>query len=373
MIDGESIPKLVRMCSACPKMCRHVCPTFFAWRSDSPTPHGRALLVHYDEKRVRPLDERGIEVLYQCLECSHCLTWCLPEIDIAKIVETTRVRLVSESRQPAGLNRLESDVRKHHNPYGEKHSGRADWMEGRIGGKVSIAYFSGCTSAYREQQIAKDTVAVLSSLGYSVRVNPDEWCCGSPLLRTGFVETAMEQARHNMEVFNAMDVEEIVVTCPGCYRVLTKDYPAHGLEITKPIRHLSEVLESRIKDLESGSITGTVTYHDPCHLGRHCGIYEQPRSVINRVSGGKFVEMERSGDNAMCCGNGAGLRALFPDKAKAIGVERVHQALQIGADTLVTSCPFCKNMLSGQAGADLTVYDLSEFVIMAQKGEKVHK
>jgi len=373
VIDNESIPKMVRMCSSCPKMCRHVCPTFLAWRSDSPTPHGRALLVHYDEKGVRPLDERGIEVLYQCLECSHCLTWCLPEIDIAEIVETVRIRLVSEGRQPVGLNRLESTVKEHHNPYGEEHSKRTSWMEMQKGGKTSIAYFSGCTAAYREEQIAKDTVSVLSSLGYSVHVTPDEWCCGSPLLRTGFVETALEQARHNVEVFNSLDVDEIVVTCPGCYRVLTKDYPSHGLEISKPIRHLSELLDSRIKDLGSGKITGRITYHDPCHLGRHCGVYEQPRSVINRVSGGNLVEMERSGDNSMCCGNGAGLRTLFPEKAKIIGTERVHQAKQIGADTLVTACPFCKNMLASQAGPDLSVFDLSEFIVMAQKGERVHK
>jgi Fe-S oxidoreductase len=280
---------------------------------------------------------------------------------------------VDERRQPAELNQLESAVKEHHNPYGEKHSKRTRWINGPRAGKVSVAYFSGCTAAYREEQIAKDTVSVLSSLGYSVHVTSEEWCCGSPLLRTGFVETALEQARHNVEVFNSMDVEEIIVTCPGCYRVLSKDYPSHGLEISKPVRHLSELLESRIKDLGNGNIPGKVTYHDPCHLGRHSGIYGQPRTVINRASGGKLVEMERNSDNAMCCGNGAGLRTLFPDKAKVIGAERVQQAKQIGADIIVTACPFCKNMLASQAGTDLSVFDLSEFVLVAQKGEKVHR
>ena len=367
MIYDEDIAQQIRMCAACPKMCRHVCPTFLAWRSESPTPHGRALLLHQEITGTRPLDDRAIEVLYQCLECSHCLTWCLPEIDIADIVETRRRQLVEEGRFPSGLNPMVDSIRTHHNPYKEPHEKRTSWLKVPKKDGRSLVYFTGCTAAYREKSIAQDTVSVLSSLGYHIYIPEDEWCCGSPLLKTGFVEDALEQARHNVEILNNMDAEEIVVTCPGCYRVLTQDYPKHGLEINKPVRHIAELLQLHLKSLAEFEIDGPVTFHDSCHLGRHSGVYEQPREVIERVSKGALIEMERNRDNAMCCGNGAGLRILFPEHAKKIGAERVRQAERTGAKYLVTSCPFCKNMLESQAKDSLIVLDLPELVEMAKK------
>jgi len=371
MIEPEKIAEQVRMCAACPKMCRHVCPTFFAWRSDAPTPHGRALLMHQDVVGTRDIDERGVEVLYQCLECSHCLTWCKPEIDIATLVEIKRRSLVSKNRQPTGISELVSLVKDNHNPFGEDHSKRNNWIKTKKLKGKKILYFTGCTAAYREKESAQDTVSLLEQLGFSVELTPDEWCCGSPLLRTGNQEAGLELAAHNVDVLNAVDAEEILVTCPGCYRVLTTDYPENGHELNKPIRHVSEFLKHELNKLPTGSLDGGVTYHDPCHLGRHSDVYDAPREVIKRVSGSPIVEMERTRDNAMCCGNGAGLRTLFRDYAKKIGAERINQAKTTNAKYLVTSCPFCKEMLDAQSDDTLTVLDLPEFVMMISKGRDV--
>jgi heterodisulfide reductase subunit D len=161
------------------------------------------------------------------------------------------------------------------------------------------------------------------------------------------------------------------VTCPGCFRVLSHDYPEYGLILNKPVRHISQLL-NEIKDiLPAHDFKGTITYHDPCHLGRHSNIYDEPRNVINQISNSNIVEMERSRDNAMCCGNGAGLRTLFSEHAKKIGKERIQQAKQTGASILVTSCPFCKNMLESQSGDDLIVLDLPELVLQAKRSRKV--
>ncbi|RDE14337.1 MAG: hypothetical protein C4K48_06450 [Candidatus Thorarchaeota archaeon] len=356
-------------------MCRHVCPTFFAWRSDSPTPHGRALLIHQDLVGTRKIDDRGIEVLYQCLECSHCLTWCKPEVDIASIVEQKRKELVAEGRRPGGLTEMAQAIKECHNPFSEPHESRNNWLSanGKKKGK-SLLYFVGCTSSYREKEIAANTVDLLESLGYRVLVaggSQGEWCCGSPLFRTGDVELGMELAQHNTEMLNRMNAEEIIVTCPGCFRSLSKDYPANGLMINKRVRHISQLLNEIKESLPVFDFEEKITYHDPCHLGRHSKIYDEPRNVINRVSGSKLVEMERTRENAMCCGNGAGLRTLFPEHAKKIGSERVRQAQSTGASILVTSCPFCKNMLGSQAENSLTVLDLPEFVLMAMRGRKL--
>jgi heterodisulfide reductase subunit D len=361
----------VRMCAACPKMCRHVCPTFFAWRSDAPTPHGRALLIHQEIVGTRKIDERGVEVLFQCLECSHCLTWCKPEIDIAKLVEIKRTELVKNGRHPEGISRLAEVVRETHNPFGEDHSKRNVWIKTSNSKGQKILYFTGCTAAYREKQSALDTVALLELLGYSVETTPDEWCCGSPLFRTGNLEVGLVQAAHNVEVLNAIDAVEILVTCPGCYRVLTSDYPENGYVLNKPVRHISEFLIKSLNKVPTGKFDGPVSFHDPCHLGRHSGVYEAPRTVIEKVTGTPVVEMERNKENAMCCGNGAGLRTLFPDYAKKIGAERVRQATNVSARYLVTSCPFCKEMLDAQSGDAIKVLDLPEFVMRAHESRDV--
>jgi Fe-S oxidoreductase len=371
MTFDDSLAEQLRMCAACPKMCRHVCPTFFAWRSDSPTPHGRALLLHQEIVGTRDLDERGIEVLYQCLECSHCLTFCVPEIDIASLVELRRKEIVAEGRRPEGLNKLADTIKRYHNPFSESPESRNDWIKITKTDGEKVFYFTGCTAVYREKEIATDTVSLLESLGYQVVLSSEERCCGSPLLRTGDYELGLELGQHNVEVLNASDASSIVVTCPGCYRVLTQDYPALGLDLNKPVYHISQFLVERVKDLIPGDFDGVITYHDPCHLGRHCNIYEEPRKVLEKITGSSIVEMDRNRENAMCCGNGAGLRTLFTEQARKIGHERIRQAKNVDASILVTSCPFCKNMLASEAGDDLLVLDLPEIVLMAKEGRKV--
>ncbi|MHA2423895.1 MAG: (Fe-S)-binding protein [Candidatus Thorarchaeota archaeon] len=361
-MDAETIAEQVRMCAACPKMCRHVCPTFFAWRSDGPTPHGRALLIHQDGIGARDLDERGVEVLYQCLQCSHCLTWCVPEIDIAQIVEATRERLVNEGKYPSGLDEMQESILKNHNPFNEDHSKRNSWLTSSGGGSKKIVYFSGCTASYREQSISEATVETLESLDYEVIVSPDEWCCGSPLLRTGFRDAAIEQAKHNVEILNAIDADEIVTPCPGCYKTLVNDYSAHGLELNKPVRHISQKLAESLHAVAGIKTKERITFHDPCHLGRHIGEYDAPRKVIRKAAGVSPIEMERTRENAKCCGNGAGLRTLFPEQARKIGSSRIDDAKDIEADIIVTSCPFCKNMLKQQTDESIRVLDLPEFV-----------
>ncbi len=366
-MDAEKLAEDVRMCAACSKMCRHVCPTFFAWRSDSPTPHGRALLIHQEITGAREIDARGIEVLYQCLECSHCLTWCKPEIDIATIVEERRREIVAAEQRPDGLLKMAEAIRKDKNPFGEPHAQRSNWIQRTESKNPPLLYFTGCTAAYREKDIAESSVAILQSLGYSVMVSPDEVCCGSPLFRTGDDTTGRECAEANADVLNSLEAKEIIVTCPGCFRALTDDYSRLGVELNKPVRHISQLLTEHLDDLPSLSDAGPVTYHDPCHLGRHSQIFDEPRRVIERMAGREISEMERNRENASCCGNGAGLRTLFPEQAKIIGSERIAHALLTGARYLITACPFCKNMLSSQAPDELRVLDLPELFLECEK------
>jgi Fe-S oxidoreductase len=278
---------------------------------------------------------------------------------------------VKEARQPDGIKSLESKVTENHNPFGEKHNQRLAGFKLIKNMGTPIFYFTGCTTAYREQNIANETFSLLSSLGYSVQVSSDEWCCGSPLFRTGYEGEALTQARHNVELLNRSDADFIIVTCPGCYRVLTEDYPKFGLNLNKPVKHITQLLEEQMEALPDDVLENKITYHDPCHLGRHSGIYAAPRKVIERIAGASFVEMERNHDNAMCCGNGAGLRTLFREQAKIIGSERIRHAKHVKAEYLVTACPFCKNMLASQTDESLIIMDLPEIANLALKKKDV--
>jgi heterodisulfide reductase subunit D len=273
------------------------------------------------------------------------------------------------NKQPARISRLANLIKETHNPFGEESTKRNDWIKTGHKKGPKILYFTGCTAAYREKDIAQDTVSILEQLGYSVEIISDERCCGSPLFRTGNQNSGFELAKHNIEILNQSDAESILVTCPGCYYALTSDYSENGFDLNKPVQHISEFLLKSLKKIPKGKITESITYHDPCHLGRHSGIYDAPREIIKRVSDSNVVEMERNRENAMCCGNGAGLRTLFPDHAKKIGAERIRHAKNVGARYLVTSCPFCKNMLSSQSGSDITVLDIPELVMMIQNGQ----
>jgi Fe-S oxidoreductase len=329
--------------------------------------------MHHEISGSRTIDERGVEVLYQCLECSHCLTWCKPEIDIATLVELKRREFVVQGRQPNGLKKLSLSVGKKFNPFDEPSEERNDWIKPKKSKGTPLLYFVGCLASYREKEIAKDTVSTLELLGYQVTIAEDEVCCGSPLFRTGDEEGGLDMAQHNVAMLNDIDVKEIIASCPGCYRVLTQDYPNRGLKINKPVRHISEILSESLKKLPTSTFEGNVTFHDACHLGRHCGIYDPPREVIAHVTRKPVTEMERNRDNSTCCGNGAGLRTLFPGPAMKIGAERVRHAKNVNASYLVTACPFCKNMLASQTDESMVVLDLPELVMLAEKGRDVKK
>jgi len=312
------------------------------------------------------------------------------------MVENERLRLVSEGRYPRGLDKISSAIKTNHNPFAEPHGKRNKWFVPTKTQGKKILYFTGCTAAYHENGIARSTVSILSHLGYKVSVTPDEWCCGSPLFRTGFRNLGIEQARHNADTLNKSEGEQIVVTCPGCFRAFTKDYPQLGIELKKPVLHISQLLEKHLDALRAVDFGGAITYHDPCHLGRMSepyekwegklvevlalvymhdppkpirtgarGEYDAPRNVLRQIPGIELVEMERIREYAYCCGAGAGVKAAYPDFALSTAQNRLEEAESTGAQALVSCCPFCStNFRDGirERGSPLEFYDLTELV-----------
>ena len=179
----------------------------------------------------------------------------------------------------------------------------------------------------------------------------DEKCCGSVLFRTGFVDEAKEQIAKNTEVFGD---ETILTSCAGCYKTLLQDY--EGLDVM----HISELLAILIDEgkLKFDKKDLDVTYHDSCHLGRHCNVFDEPREVIESLA--NLVEMKNIKENSLCCGAGGGVKSAYPQIASELADARINQAKDTECETLITACPFCKLNLENRG---LEVLDLTEFLI----------
>lgn len=214
-----------------------------------------------------------------------------------------------------------------------------------------MLYFRGCTAREKETSIQEATEKLLKLADVDYHILDDEMCCGSVLLRTGFDAEAREQIEKNTEILKG---EQILTSCAGCYKTLKEDY--EGLEVVHVSQYLDKLIREGKLDLSHNDID--VTYHDSCHLGRHCGVFDEPRSVIKSVS--NLVEMENVRDDSLCCGAGGGVKSAYPEIASQMAKSRLNQAKETGCATLVTSCPFCKLNLRND---DLEVLDLTEFLI----------
>ena len=214
-----------------------------------------------------------------------------------------------------------------------------------------MLYFRGCTAREKQTEIQNATERLLDLAGVDYHVLEDEKCCGSVLLRTGFDCEARRQIEENTTVLKG---EKIITSCAGCYKTLKEDY--EGLDVMHISQLLDELIDEGKLNLTKADLN--VTYHDSCHLGRHCGVYDEPRNVIGSVA--DLVEMENNHDDSLCCGAGGGVKSAYPELALQMAKSRIQQAKDTNCETLVTSCPFCKLNLEND---DLEVLDLTEFLI----------
>lgn len=220
---------------------------------------------------------------------------------------------------------------------------------------MDLIYFRGCMGRERVPEIVKATRQILDYAGVSYRILEDEKCCGSVLLRTGFLEDAKERIRENLTMLSS---SRLLVSCAGCYRTFKIDYP-RLFNVKVDVIHSSQLFYQLLRAGEI-QIRGDlkVTYHDPCHLARHCGEYDAPRRVLEAI--GTLVEMEDHHVNAQCCGAGGGVKAAYPHIAEKIAQNRIEQALDTGAEILCTTCPFCKYNLKSHG---MKVMDISEIIL----------
>jgi Fe-S oxidoreductase len=359
-IDAKNlreVKKEMMTCTMC-GFCKSVCPVFEDIGWDPGVARGRVILAYGLMQKELPADPSVIEALYQCTTCKDCERRCPSKVRVVDVVERARRDLVNAGKIMPSHRKVVDNILSFGNPYGDKRS--VPEVFGQTPKKARIGYFIGCTSAYRNPGAAKATISIMTKLGEDFTLL-NETCCGSVMERVGWSEEdVVKQMERNVQAIVDQGVEEVVCSCAGCYRMFKEEYPKH---VTVPfkVRHVSEYLAD--KDLKLKTLQKKITYHDPCHLGRHSGVYKAPRAVLAKVPGAEFKEMPRNSAEARCCGGGGGVRSAYPELSEQIAGKRVTEANF--ADVLVTSCPFCVTNLKvgkDRTKAKVEIVDLVEFI-----------
>ncbi len=288
--------------------------------------------------------------LFSCLTCYACQLKCPADVDYPLFMQQTRALAadVGEHGDCAHSGTIQSLMRLMANPAVNQR--RLEWLssECRTSDQSEVLFFVGCAPYFehifdfeaKTVDLARDTLKILNFFGIEPMLLPNERCCGHDLLWTGDLATFKRLAEYNAAMIREAGVSKIVFSCPEGYRTFKQDYPKY-VDIDCELQHISEFVAERIgQDTVLGQIKKRVTYHDPCRLGRHLGVYEPPRTVLRAIPGIELVEMERSREEALCCGTSAFTNCdLY---SKQIMADRLLEAKATGADTLVTTCPKCQ-------------------------------
>ncbi|NHN56732.1 (Fe-S)-binding protein [Calidifontibacter sp. DB0510] len=347
------------------------------------------------------------DVLWSCTTCGACVEQCPVDIEhVDHIVDMRRYQTLIESAFPSELGGLFKKLESKGNPWGMSARARLDWaknlpFEVKVFGQdvehlseVDYLFWVGCAGAY-EDRAKKTTQAVaelLNTAGVTFAVLGDgESCTGDSARRAGNELLFQALASQNVETLNEAGATKIVVTCAHCFNTLKNEYPQLGGDyevvhhtqlLNRLVREKKLVPVARPDDASTAgaaSTAGSVTYHDPCYLGRHNGVYAPPRELIGALPGVEYKEMERSGEKSFCCGAG-GARMWMEEKlGTRINLDRTSEAVATGADRIAIGCPFCRVMLSdgltaqqsdGDARPEVEVVDVANMLLAAvRRGE----
>ncbi len=316
------------------------------------------------------------EEWWLCTTCGACVKRCPRGVEVTDIVRAVR-RIVTEwGTTPTSLRSVAASLGSVGNPLGERRETRADWAKG-LGIKdftngTDLLYFPGCMPAYdpRLASVAQATATILQQAGANFGIlGSRENCCGESIRRAGNEDLFQYLAKSNIETFTGSGVRTIIVTSPHCYTTFKNEYPELGSSFK--VVHFTQYLAGLLK---AGKLQFTrdlnkkVIYHDPCYLGRHNGIYDEPREVLKSIPGIELIEFPEYREKSICCGGGGGRIWMETKKGERFADLKVEQAVELGADILVTACPYCiinfkDSLLTVGKSEALEVRDISELVV----------
>ena len=324
------------------------------------------------------LTEIESEDIWRCTTCGRCPQQC-PR-DVQQIESGVALRKVATEygvfpKSVKAIRTINANLVAQGNPFGEDREKRAAWAEGLsvrpYEEGMDVLYFPGCYLCYdpRLKKVARATATILEKAGVDFGIlGAKENCCGESIRKAGDEGLFKHLAKENIKTFIENGVKKILVSSPHCYHTFKNEYSQ--FKVNFEVVHISQYLFELVNEgrLDLGKEYGKkVTYHDPCYLGRHNGVYDEPRGVLNKIPGLELSEMEESRSDSLCCGGGGGRVWMETQKGERFCDIRIEQALGVGAEVLVTSCPYCITMLEDSrltmdVAEKIEVKDITEIV-----------
>lgn len=347
--------------------------------------------------------DKLLEILYCCTLCGACDVGCKRNLDleIELSLEALRVQAVKDGAAPLPAHKKQyENIVKKNNIFGATEN-RTKWVTSdvKVAAKADVLYFAGCSASYVNQDIAKATAKIFKATGTPFMMLKDEKCCGNVPFSAGMFDDAKKIAQANVAAVKATGAKTLVTACAECYRMWKVDYPKlldiATSDLGFEVLHLIEFADKALADGKlklTKPVDMRFTYHDACGVGRLCddwvpykgergwmgmiypglrrrrgrqGLYKQSRNLLNAIPGATFAELVRVRENAFCCGAGRGTKEAFPDFAKVAGNHRFEEIQSIGAETVVSACPWCKSQFSEIAkenGDNVKAMDIAELI-----------
>jgi Fe-S oxidoreductase len=349
-------------------LCLSVCPLYRLTLNETDSPRARvALLRAVREGLVEQPTGETAALFFRCVLCGACTFTCPSGVTVDRILELTRGEMAELGLAPEPLIALGDRIAQGHNISGEPNENRLMWADNLpnrptgIGKEqADVVYFVGCVSAMfpRSYSVAQSFVELLekADVDYGL-LGEQEWCCGYPQAIGGDPGGARETMRHNLDAVKALRPKTLVTTCPSCYHFWKHSYPVAleediDFEVLHATEFLADLLEAGRLPLRDDMREQVVTYHDPCDLGRKSGVFEAPRRILAQIPGLKLVEMPENREGSHCCGGGGNLESFDPELSSAIAAERIRQAADTGAKTVLSACQQCERTLFSAARSE---------------------
>ncbi len=381
-------------CTSCGR-CQAVCPAYAAGQPLSPRNLILDLRDHLDRVAAGQAGEEAMvgdvikeETLWACTTCRACMEECPVFIEhVPKIVNMRRYLVMEQASMPDTLADALKSLEDRVHPYKGASASRTDWCEGldipiaADKGEVEVLYWVGCTAAFdpRNQKVARAFATLLkeADVDFAILGN-EEACCGDPARRMGNEFSYDMIARSNIDIIKQYNPKKIVTACPHCFNAVGNEYRQFGgeFEVVHHTQLLKDLVDQGRLKVNSNGVD-SITYHDPCYLGRYNGEYEAPRELAQFA--GNLVEMERSRSKSFCCGAGGG-HAWMEEHGDGPRINQIRskEAVETGANTIAVSCPFCMQMMedgvktvAGDAGPK--VKDIAELLLEAIEETGPHK
>jgi heterodisulfide reductase subunit D len=362
-------------CNRC-GFCLPNCPVYSVNKVESSSPRGRNAITRAIIEGQLAWSPEIEKSIFSCLGCGACTAACFPALKTKEAVFNDRECLVDQGLYPKIADRVAKSLEEHHNITDEDNEERGEWRELLKGipedafekDRAEVVYFVGCVASFfpMAQKIPVNMARIMERSGMDFTILAgEEWCCGYPLIGAGMKGKIKSLVEHNVEKVKATGAKRLVFTCPSCYHTWKTFYRPE-----EELLSSSELLARLIKENKVGlkEIRATVTYHDPCDLGRVSGVFEPPREVLKAIPGLRLVELPNNRQMATCCGGGGNLEMVDPELSGKVADMKIEEILRTGADMVVSSCQQCLRTIATRArrrDINLVVKDLTDLVAEA--------